>query len=124
MFAPFGKIPPNSTAQWQPEPQVRGTFSIVSTCLLTMLLCVWTAVHLNIPAYKKPVKGCWRQIISYFKFGSQFYIQIGWLVTALFAPELVGCYPLPRNRFTSNSRLRSLGLPMSSEAMQPLIVPA
>ncbi|EPE33738.1 hypothetical protein GLAREA_06751 [Glarea lozoyensis ATCC 20868] len=28
------------TAHWEPEPNKRGTFSILSTCLFTMLLCV------------------------------------------------------------------------------------
>jgi hypothetical protein len=32
-----------------PDPQGRGTISLVTTCLVTLSLCVWTAIHLNIP---------------------------------------------------------------------------
>ncbi|KAF2797184.1 hypothetical protein K505DRAFT_236065, partial [Melanomma pulvis-pyrius CBS 109.77] len=64
--------------KWKPEPVVRGTFSILSTCLITMGLCVWTAVHLNIPEYKKQSRQIWR--------------KVGWLVLALLAPEMVSIY--------------------------------
>ncbi|KAF2824835.1 hypothetical protein CC86DRAFT_47574 [Ophiobolus disseminans] len=60
---------------WRPEPQVRGTFSILSSCLLTMVLCVWTAVHLNIPEYGKLTAQVWR--------------KLGWVMISLLAPELV-----------------------------------
>ncbi|KAH7351251.1 hypothetical protein BKA65DRAFT_583594 [Rhexocercosporidium sp. MPI-PUGE-AT-0058] len=33
---------------WTAGPQVRGTFDILWTCLSTLALCVWTAVHPNI----------------------------------------------------------------------------
>jgi len=60
---------------WKPEPLTRGTFSILSSCLTTMFLCVWTAVHLNVPEYKKESQQFWR--------------KVKWLVIALFAPEVV-----------------------------------
>jgi len=63
---------------WVPEPLVRGTFSILLSCLFTLVLCVWTAVHLNIPAYKKETEQKWR--------------KMKWLVIALFAPEMVSVY--------------------------------
>jgi hypothetical protein len=62
---------------WKPEPLVRGTFSILSSSLLTMILCVWTAVHLNIPEHNKANAQMWR--------------KLGWMITALFAPEYVTC---------------------------------
>ena len=34
---------------WQPEPKSRGTFNILSTCLITITLCVWTVVHMDLP---------------------------------------------------------------------------
>ena len=43
----------NRTAQWQPDPSNgRGTWTILSTCIITLTLCVYTALHLNIPAHK------------------------------------------------------------------------
>ncbi|KAI2880141.1 hypothetical protein CBS76997_9932 [Aspergillus niger] len=35
---------------WIDEPDGRGTWSILSSCLLTIVLCCWTAVMPNIPA--------------------------------------------------------------------------
>ena len=60
---------------WQPNPQTRGTFDILSTCIITMLLCVWTAVHLNI----SPPGTVWGPRLR----------KVGWLVLALLAPEMV-----------------------------------
>ena len=60
---------------WQPNPQTRGTFDILSTCMITMLLCVWTAVHLNVS-----LPGTvWGPRLR----------KVGWLVLALLAPEMV-----------------------------------
>jgi hypothetical protein len=74
MFIPYGAA--NDTiANWQPEPQTRGTFSILSSCILTLGLCVWTAVHLNVPKHKH-VK-------------LQVGWKVGWLIIGMFAPEMV-----------------------------------
>lgn len=35
---------------WIDEPDGRGTWTILSTCLLTIVLCCWTSVCPNIPA--------------------------------------------------------------------------
>ncbi len=43
----------NATATsvaWQPQSTFRGTWGILSACLATLLVCTWTAVHLNNPA--------------------------------------------------------------------------
>jgi hypothetical protein len=76
MFEPFGTPGTNLSAHWHPEPRGRGTFNILSTCLTTMILCVWTAVHLNIPEHN----GGTRQ---------KFLRKPGWLLLALLAPEIV-----------------------------------
>jgi hypothetical protein len=68
---------------WKPEPLVRGTFSILSSSLLTMILCVWTAVHLNIPEYGGAKAQMWR--------------KTGWMITALLAPEWVSLITLPHD---------------------------
>ena len=61
---------------WKPSPETRGTFDILTTCVVTMLLCVWTAVHLNIPSFES----------TWFE---RLMRKTGWLVLALIAPELV-----------------------------------
>ncbi|KAF2746280.1 hypothetical protein M011DRAFT_404567 [Sporormia fimetaria CBS 119925] len=74
----YGEPPVNSISKWHPEPTFRGTYGILSTCLITMVLCVWTAVHLNIPAHGET------GIIT-----PQNRRKFGWLVMGLFAPEIV-----------------------------------
>ena len=34
---------------WVPEPQGRGTWSILWGCLVTISLCTWSAVHMSVP---------------------------------------------------------------------------
>ena len=60
---------------WRSSPNTRSTLDILSTCIITLLLCVWTAVHLNI---SQPAS-VWRPRLRKF----------GWLVLALLAPEIV-----------------------------------
>ena len=64
-----------SRITWQPEPNVRGTWSILSVCVVTTSLCVWTAVHPNLPAIGQQYSQAWRKLY--------------WVVIGLFAPELV-----------------------------------
>lgn len=60
---------------WQPNPTTRGTFDILSTCIITLLLCVWTAIHLNVP----PPGGYWGPKLR----------KVRWMILALLAPEIV-----------------------------------
>lgn len=69
----FGVASKNAT--WHPDPDGRGTYGLVSSCLITMALCVWTAVHLNLPEHNRTKMQTWR--------------KVWWLVLGLFAPELV-----------------------------------
>ena len=65
----------SDVAHWKPNPTTRGTSDILTTCLITLLLCVWTAVHLNVPAPNT----FWKSRLE----------KVGWLILALVAPELV-----------------------------------
>ena len=58
------------------EPDRRGTFSILRSCVLTLALCVYTALHLNIPPQSS---GAWSVYLS----------KAQWVVIGMFAPELV-----------------------------------
>lgn len=64
------------TSSWVPEPQGRGTLSILYTCTFTLVLCVYTAVHLNIPPAGEPRR---LQVLR----------KIKWMFIAIFAPEVV-----------------------------------
>lgn len=66
---------------WVSEPDRRGTFGILSACVATTLLCVWTALHLNVPL---PSETRWHW------YGSiRFWRKTLWLVLGLLAPDLV-----------------------------------
>lgn len=96
----------NSTAtfSWEPQPARRGTFSIISTCLVTLALCTWKIVHLNLPGvcpqadlsysawWKRGTTTKRHRLVHIFG-GHQVTRQIGWLLIALFTPELVEAYP-------------------------------
>jgi hypothetical protein len=71
----FGNGSSSHTATWKPEPSQRGTYGILSTCLVTLGLCVWTAIHLNLPAHEEWLKQKWR--------------KVGWMILGFLAPELV-----------------------------------
>jgi len=75
MWSPLGESTLNQTARWQPEPLSRGTFSILSSSLITLSLCLWTAVHLNIPGEGMGSHQKWYKVL--------------WLILGLMAPEVV-----------------------------------
>ncbi|KAF8541102.1 hypothetical protein BDD12DRAFT_830621 [Trichophaea hybrida] len=64
-----------SAPQWVPEPQIRGTFSILYSCTFTLFLCIYTAVHLNVPPREGHIR---------------FYVRkTKWVMVALLSPEVV-----------------------------------
>ncbi|KAK3684094.1 hypothetical protein B0T22DRAFT_269790 [Podospora appendiculata] len=75
MWSPLGSDDIHPTARWEPEPHTRGPFSILSTCLITLSLCIWTCLHLNIPEHGKADRQFWR--------------KLKWLMVGLLAPEMV-----------------------------------
>jgi hypothetical protein len=96
MISPFGNATVLPEAMWHPEATQRGTFGILSSCLITMSLCIWTAVHLNLPRHKKE---------------SQFGRKVWWLMLGLMAPEVV-VWSAWRQRSKTNAlsrRMRQLG---------------
>lgn len=99
----YGSESTNVTGQWHPEPTFRGTYSILSTCLITMGISVWTAVHLNIPAYGERK---W--------FSPQLFRKIMWVLIGLLAPEVVSGTLLSVFWIWTYS-IRQLGLLLSSE---------
>lgn len=66
----------SSTIGWVSEPDGRGTFSLMTSCMLTLSLCVWSAMHLNIPHYRESTWQFWLR-------------HVKWGLVGVFAPELV-----------------------------------
>ncbi|KAH6668786.1 hypothetical protein B0J14DRAFT_150464 [Halenospora varia] len=60
---------------WKAGPAQRGTFGILSNCILTLGLCIWTSLHLNIPEHNTA--------------SVQFMRKLNWMFLGLIAPELV-----------------------------------
>lgn len=58
------------------DPNRRGTSSLVISCLLTLVLCVWSALHLNVPRRADTRLHC-------------LVVNIRWIITGIYAPELV-----------------------------------
>ena len=61
---------------WASTSGVRGTSAILYSCTLTLVVCVYTALHLNVAP---PDKGRWQF----------FWRKLKWVAAALFAPEIV-----------------------------------
>ena len=61
---------------WVDDPDGRGTFTIASSCVLTLSLCVYTAIHLNVRPYRRTELQSWVETTKWVAFG-------------ILAPELV-----------------------------------
>ncbi|KAH8892825.1 hypothetical protein GQ53DRAFT_120599 [Thozetella sp. PMI_491] len=65
-----------SLTGWVTEPNGRGTFGILKSCTITLSLCVYSALRLNVPrAGSTPAR--------------KFLIKTIWVLIGMFAPELV-----------------------------------
>jgi hypothetical protein len=65
-----------SAPAYVPGPSGRGTVGLVSNCVVTLSLCVWTAIHLNVfPPGTTLRKRIWS--------------RLAWALLGTFAPEIV-----------------------------------
>ena len=73
---------PNSTVQvhladgWVHQPNERGTLDIIQSCLLTVFLCSWSVLCLNVPSRSNKR---WRFL----------RLKLNWMVFSIFFPEVV-----------------------------------
>ena len=75
-FAKSAPVVPTREPGWVSAPSGRGTFELVSSCVFTLVLCVWTALHLNVfPAGTSTSQRVLKKAM--------------WALLALFAPEFV-----------------------------------
>lgn len=61
---------------WVPDPSGRGTWNLLYSCVPTLTICVWSCIHLNVPAHKESFWSVQRR-------------KVLWLLVALLAAELV-----------------------------------
>ncbi|RYP05125.1 hypothetical protein DL765_009937 [Monosporascus sp. GIB2] len=60
---------------WVLSPEIRGTSGILWSCLVTLIACIYTALHLNVPSQQS-------------KF-ARLFAKMSWVLGALLAPELL-----------------------------------
>ncbi|KAL2069398.1 hypothetical protein VTL71DRAFT_14077 [Oculimacula yallundae] len=61
---------------WVDEPSSRGTWGLLYSCSFTLLLCVYTAIHLNVPGFYDTPRKIWLR-------------KAKWVAIAIFGPEIV-----------------------------------
>ena len=66
--------PGNPPYKWMGEPKQRGTYGIISLCFSTLIICIWSTVHFNVPTRRCTVT---RRVFG----------QVFWMIFALLAPE-------------------------------------
>ena len=59
---------------WKDDPDFRGTSTILTSCVSTLLICVWSAIHLNIEGSTG-----WPRMAR----------KMSWMVLGVIAPELL-----------------------------------
>lgn len=64
------------TSGWVADPDGRGTFTILSSCVLTLSLCVYTAIHLNVRPSGQTEVQAWIETTK-------------WVVLGVLGPELL-----------------------------------
>jgi hypothetical protein len=92
---------------WVPKASYRGTWDVLYSCTITLGLCVYTAIHLNIPSLEE----------SRFSF---YLRKTKWVVIAVFAPEVVlytAWTQWDRARDISSRLNRLVRLPQLSESI-------
>ncbi|KAL8940610.1 MAG: hypothetical protein Q9216_002723 [Gyalolechia sp. 2 TL-2023] len=98
----------NGTAHWEPDPaDARGTWSILSTCIITLSLCVYTSLHLNIQAHRSSNT-------------SAFFMKTKYVIFGLLAPELI-VFNAWRQRTVASSLVARLRRERGGKLPTPLI---
>lgn len=60
---------------WVASPEIRGTATILWSCILTLIACIFTALHLNVPSNTRK----WPMLQE----------KLKWVLIGLIAPEVV-----------------------------------
>ena len=70
----FGHV--NDSPQWQPDPAGRGTSGLLQQCIITIGLCVYSAINLNILPHRSTA-------------ADRFFAKFGWILLTLLVPEFI-----------------------------------
>ena len=85
---------------WVSSPDGRGTFDILQSCLVTIILCTWSALHLNLPARNE------RHVFFILR-------KAKWMVQTLLGPEFIVWLAVGQRYEASDSvlKFKELGHP-------------
>ncbi|KAK4185330.1 hypothetical protein QBC35DRAFT_503979 [Podospora australis] len=83
----FGARYSNDTVSWQDEPANRSTFSILTICLITLVLCTWGNIHLGLPAHA--VSSAPTEMMPRGNSASIRSLQAQWVFLSVFFPEVL-----------------------------------
>lgn len=67
---------PAAEVAWYSAPNYRGTWDLILSCVLTLIICVWSALHLNVPVETSRLRD--RNVR-----------RLRWVSLGIFAPEVV-----------------------------------
>ncbi|KAL8834439.1 MAG: hypothetical protein Q9170_003735 [Blastenia crenularia] len=89
---------------WVSQPDGRGTFDILWSCIFTIFLCTWVSLHLNVPAMQETYR-------------HQFSRKLRWMLQAIMAPEFVLAFATGQKVEANRSveEFKDLDLPAGSE---------
>lgn len=84
-----------STTMWKADPTERGTFSLLWSCIFTLIICGWTSLHLNVPAHPQRRKLFCKRLLG--------------CVVALLAPDLLAIEAYVQYREAARLRKTIMG---------------
>lgn len=67
---------PDPQVAWFSAPNFRGTWDLIVSCVLTLVICVWSALHLNVP-------------VEISRLRERNTRRLRWVLLGIFAPEIV-----------------------------------
>lgn len=94
---------------WVSEPDGRGTWKVLSSCVVTLFLCVFTAIHLNVGPAGESTTGWWIH-------------KCKWVGIAVISPELV-LYSAGKQWFSAGRLSKKLNKLAASYDPDPATVP-
>lgn len=94
---------------WVSEPDGRGTWKVLSSCVLTLFFCVFTAIHLNVGPAGETTIGWWIH-------------KCKWVGIAILSPELV-LYSAGKQWFSAGRLCKKLNTLAETYDPDPATVP-
>ncbi|KAJ9602789.1 hypothetical protein H2200_012569 [Cladophialophora chaetospira] len=99
--------PANYSTGWIPEPETRGTWGLLYSCIFTLSLCVYSAIHINVPARGESGN-------------TRFWRKVKWVIIAIFAPEIALYSAWQQYYIANNFRYHFYNIKREQAGLPPL----